>query len=142
MRKTICMALACLFTLSATATGIAAEKKVFKKKLKWHEVTAAYSVQTASVRTGCFSPELQGILSHIAKKTGQKPLVTSGYRPRAHRSKSMHRMCEAADIRMPGISEKKILAAAKSAPGIGGVGRYCNGIVHVDTGPKRTWVYC
>ena len=35
-----------------------------------------------------------------------------------------------------------IVAAARTAPGIGGIGRYCNGIVHVDIGPKRTWTYC
>jgi uncharacterized protein YcbK (DUF882 family) len=43
---------------------------------------------------------------------------------------------------VPGVSESTIIAAAKTAPGIGGIGRYCNGIVHVDIGPRRQWTYC
>ena len=64
----------------------------------------------------------------------------SVHRPRSGRSQ--HSRCYAADIRVPGVSESRILAAARSAPGIGGIGRYCNGIVHVDVGPKRTWAHC
>jgi uncharacterized protein YcbK (DUF882 family) len=105
-----------------------------------HDTTVAYTLQRVSVRASCFPDELKGILAHIAKKTGKKPIVTSGHRPRS--GKSQHSHCYAADIRVPGVSEKKIVAAAASAPGIGGIGRYCNGIVHVDIGPKRRWTYC
>lgn len=142
MRNILCVLLACLVTLSALTTAEAKDRFQRKVKLPVHTRTTAYSVQTASVTTGCFSPQLQGILAHIAAKTGRRPLVTSGYRPRSHRAKSQHRHCKAADIRVPGVSEKTILAAARSAPGIGGIGRYCNGIIHVDIGPKRHWVDC
>lgn len=54
----------------------------------------------------------------------------------------MHHGCMAADIRVPGASYRSIIAAARSAPGLGGLGTYCNGIVHVDIGPKRRWNYC
>jgi uncharacterized protein YcbK (DUF882 family) len=48
----------------------------------------------------------------------------------------------AADIRVPGVSVNRIVAAARTAPHIGGIGTYCNGLVHVDVGPKRRWRHC
>lgn len=106
-----------------------------------HKETLAYSLQTVSVKANCFPPQLRGILSYIAAKTGRRPIVTSGFRARG-RAHSQHRHCAAADIRVPGVSDRTIVAIAASAPGIGGIGRYCNGIVHVDIGPKRKWTYC
>jgi uncharacterized protein YcbK (DUF882 family) len=142
MRNLFWIALACLLTVSNFATADAKDGRARKVKLPAYSRSAAYTIQTVSVRTGCFSPRLEGILAHIAVKTGQRPLVTSGHRPRAHRRGSLHRLCQAADIRVPGVSESRIIAAARSAPGIGGIGRYCNGIIHVDTGPRRQWVHC
>jgi hypothetical protein len=142
MRILISLALACLLAVSNFAIAGAKDERPRKVKLPMHSRTIAYAVQTVSVRTGCFSSRLEGILAHIAMKTGRRPLVTSGHRPRAHRPGSMHRFCQAADIRVPGVSESRILAAARTAPGIGGIGRYCNGIVHVDTGPRRQWAHC
>ena len=142
MRTLTLLALALLLTLSGITSALAADGKPKKVKLPTYTRSTAYSVQTVSVETECFSNRLEGILAHIAAKTGRRPLVTSGHRPRAHRTGSMHRLCQAADIRVPGISERSILAAARTAPGIGGIGRYCNGIVHVDTGPKRQWTHC
>jgi hypothetical protein len=142
MRNLFSLALACLLAISSFAIAEAQDDRPRKVKLPVHQRTTAYAVQTVSVRTGCFSPRLEGILAHIAAKTGTRPLVTSGHRPQAHRSGSMHRFCQAADIRVPGVPESKILAAAKTAPGIGGIGRYCNGIVHVDTGARRHWTHC
>lgn len=142
MRNIFSIALSCLLTLTFFTAGEAKDEKRRKVKLPTHSISLAYSVQTVSVRTGCFSPRLEGILAHIAARTGQRPLVTSGHRPRASRSGSLHRTCQAADIRVPGVSERLIIAAALSAPGIGGVGRYCNGIIHVDTGARRNWAYC
>jgi uncharacterized protein YcbK (DUF882 family) len=140
MRCVFSIALACLMTASFITVAEAKDEK--RRKLPDHDVTLGYAVQTVSVRTGCFSPKLEAILSHIAAETGKRPMVTSGHRPRASRRGSLHRSCQAADIRVPGVSERSIIAAALSAPGIGGVGRYCNGIVHVDTGARRNWTYC
>lgn len=142
MRNLLLLALASLLAISNFAIAEARDNRPRKAKLPAHSRTMAYAVQTVSVRTGCFSARLEGILAHIAAKTGHRPLVTSGHRPRAHRRGSMHRSCRAADIRVPGVSESRILAAARTAPGIGGIGRYCNGIVHVDTGPRRQWAHC
>lgn len=142
MRNLFWIALACLLTVSSFATADDKDARARKAKLPAYSRSAAYTTQTVSVRTGCFSRRLEGILAHIARKTGQRPLVTSGHRPRAHRRGSLHRLCQAADIRVPGVAESRILAAARTAPGIGGIGRYCNGIVHVDTGPRRQWAHC
>lgn len=141
MRPIFSIALTCLLTLSFFTSGEARERRR-KARLPTHDISLAYATQTVSVRTGCFSPRLQSILAHIAARTGHRPLVTSGHRPQASRRGSLHRTCQAADIRVPGVSERSIIAAALSAPGIGGVGRYCNGIIHVDTGSRRNWAYC
>ena len=105
------------------------------------EASRSYMLQTVGVQASCFPEKLRNILSHIAAETHREPIVTSGLR--AHgRTGSLHRRCLAADIRVPGASYSAIIAAAVSAPDIGGVGTYCNGIFHVDLGPKRFWNYC
>lgn len=104
-------------------------------------VAKIYTIQTSRVRHRCFPGKLKAVLSHIARVVGRRPLVTSGHRSNGRRG-SYHRKCLAADIRVPGVSERRIVAAARSAPAIGGIGTYCNGIVHVDVGPKRSWRYC
>jgi uncharacterized protein YcbK (DUF882 family) len=139
MRTLFRVALGCVLSLCLLSPVEAVQKKKQHFFMK-HDTTVAYTLQRVSVRASCFPDELKGILAHIAKKTGKKPIVTSGHRPRS--GKSQHSHCYAADIRVPGVSEKAIVAAAASAPGIGGIGRYCNGIVHVDIGPKRRWTYC
>lgn len=141
IRNAFSIALACLLTFSFFTSAEARDGRRRKVRLPEHSMTAAYAAQTASVMTNCFSPRLA---KHIGAYCSQHraPLVTSGHRPRAHRAGSLHRLCQAADIRVPGVSESRILTAARTAPGIGGVGRYCNGIVHVDTAPRRQWVHC
>ncbi|MDE1159865.1 MAG: DUF882 domain-containing protein [Neorhizobium sp.] len=147
MRSFSRVALACLSIasltlaapLSAMAGGTVAQKKTLTTSFS-HDYSAYYTVQRVSVQTNCFPDRLEAILKHIAIETGHKPMVTSGHRP--HSGHSQHNRCFAADIRVPGVSDKTILAAAASAPGIGGIGQYCNGIIHVDVGPKRTWNYC
>jgi hypothetical protein len=140
MRTILLVALASLVTFSFAATAEAQSSQKRRGNLFKHDYSAAYTLQRVSVRASCFPTKLRAILAHIAAKTGRKPVVTSGHRPRAGRSQHSH--CYAADIRVPGVPERTILAAARSAPGIGGIGRYCNGIVHVDIGPKRAWAHC
>lgn len=144
MRLILCIGLSlALAATSAIAGEVSTDNNGVKKRranLFKHDYSAAYTVQRVSVRTGCFPEKLEAILAHIAQQTGRKPVVTSGHRPRAGASQHSH--CLAADIRVPGVSDRKVVAAASTAPGIGGIGRYCNGIIHVDVGPKRRWVYC
>jgi hypothetical protein len=140
MRILFRVALTCLLALGLNVTAEAGESHKRRSTSFKHDYSAFFTVQRISVRTSCFPEKLGAILAHIAQKTGHKPMVTSGHRP--HSGRSQHSHCYAADIRVPGVSERAILVAAASAPGIGGIGRYCNGIVHVDVGPKRQWAYC
>ncbi|PTM97534.1 YcbK family protein [Mycoplana dimorpha] len=131
-------ALSSLFAFDAEADGEV--QKIILKKEK-ARVTLAYATQTPRVRHSCFPGALHVVLAHIAAQTGRRPLVTSGHRSNGRRG-SYHRKCMAADIRVPGVAVSRIVAAARTAPGIGGIGTYCNGIVHVDVGPSRRWNYC
>lgn len=143
MQKNGSILLACVVALTslfATETMASRSHKHASKADKG-AVAKIYTTQTPRVRHRCFPGKLRGVLSHIARVVGRRPLVTSGHRSNGRRG-SYHRKCLAADIRVPGISVKRIIAAAKSAPAIGGIGTYCNGIVHVDVGPKRRWHHC
>jgi uncharacterized protein YcbK (DUF882 family) len=140
MRILFCVALASILTFSQAMAADLTPGKTRHATLFKHDYTAAYSVQTVSVKTACFPEKLEAILAHIAEETGKKPIVTSGHRP--HAGGSQHSHCLAADIRVPGVSDRAVIAAASTAPGIGGIGRYCNGIIHVDVGPQRRWVHC
>ncbi|ATN32742.1 peptidase M15 [Rhizobium sp. ACO-34A] len=141
MRSAIRVMLACLMTLTTQVDVNAGEtRKNRTATLKQHDYTAAYTLQRIGVRASCFPLGLRIILAHISRQTGRRLIITSGHRP--HSGRSQHTRCYAADFRIPGVSERRILAAAASAPGIGGIGRYCNGLVHVDIGPKRRWAYC
>lgn len=140
MRLFFRVALTCLVAASFAINAEAASTSKRRGTSFKHDYSAFYTVQRISVRTSCFPERLGAILAHIAQETGRKPVVTSGHRPRSGRSQHSH--CYAADIRVPGVSDRRIIAAAADAPGIGGIGQYCNGIIHVDVGPKRTWNYC
>ena len=143
MRNACCMALASLFALSSILTQDAQAGS--KRKTYFYPGKArlilAYAPQTGSVKSSCFPARLRAILAHIAQQTGHRPIITSGHRFGGRRH-SMHHNCMAADIRVPGVSYRSIVAAERSAPGLGGLGSYCNGIVHVDIGPRRRWFYC
>ncbi|MBX5184633.1 DUF882 domain-containing protein [Rhizobium sp. NZLR5] len=142
MQNASLLAMAGLFALQSATNAVGQDSKRPVLHLPSQDARLAYTVQTVSVRAGCFPERLRAVLSHIAAKTGRRPMITSGLRPHPSRHGSLHGKCLAADIRMPGLSERVIIAAARSAPGIGGIGTYCNGIVHVDVGPQRRWVDC
>ena len=142
MQKSCSTLLACVMALTSLFAGEAMASGKHRHAAKTEKGAAKiYTVQTPRVRHRCFPGKLRGILSHIARQVGRRPLVTSGHRSAGRRG-SLHRKCLAADIRVPGVSVKRIVAAARSAPAIGGIGTYCNGIVHVDVGAKRRWNYC
>jgi hypothetical protein len=142
MRKSCSTLLACMMALTSFLASEAMATGKHKHAARAERGAAKiYTVQTPRVRHRCFPGKLRAILFHIARQVGRRPLVTSGHRS-AGRKGSLHRKCLAADIRVPGVSVKRIVAAARSAPAIGGVGTYCNGIVHVDVGPKRSWRHC
>lgn len=143
LRKTSRVIAAGLMALSPfmASEGLTGSRNRETVKLKQHQKTYGYTLQRVSVKATCFPHRLNLVLAHIARKTGGRPIVTSGHRHGGRRG-SQHRNCMAADIRVPGVSTSRIVAAARTAPHIGGIGTYCNGLVHVDVGPKRRWRHC
>lgn len=101
----------------------------------------AYVHQTKTVRSSCFTPELQSVLRRLAKVFGRELIVTSGFRGRTpRRSGSYHGRCMAADIQVKGVSPGEVRRIALRTPGVGGVGSYCHTrSIHIDVGPRRTW---
>mgnify|MGYP001476106969 CR=1 FL=1 len=138
MRKIACAALA-VATLCGCVSVEAGQTQTME--IPAHKRTYYYSAQTSAVKDNCLPARLLHVLGHIRSKTGVKPILTSGKRSHGRRG-SMHRHCKAADIRVPGVKDSVVIAAARTAPGIGGIGRYCNGIIHVDVGPRREWTKC
>jgi len=109
------------------------------------EVTSSKTIfvaQTKSVKYRCFPAKLQGIIRFIQRETKRKVIITSGHRTYGRKG-SMHRSCRAADIRVPGVSMRRLKAVARRAPNIGGIGTYRGkpGLLHVDVGPRREWTY-
>jgi hypothetical protein len=92
------------------------------------------------VSTKCLPPVLQAVLQKVVARYGAVK-VTSTYRPiwRARRG-SYHRRCEAVDFRVPGIRPGEVLALVRTYEETGGHKVYWNGLIHVDTGPYRTWL--
>ncbi|MGL4438765.1 MAG: D-Ala-D-Ala carboxypeptidase family metallohydrolase [Bosea sp. (in: a-proteobacteria)] len=89
--------------------------------------------------TRCLPASLQRVLQSLVKQYGSVR-VTSTFRPawRARRN-SFHRRCQAMDLRVPGQSPRSVLQYVKTLTETGGHKVYWNGIVHVDTGPWRSW---
>lgn len=87
----------------------------------------------------CLPPVLKKILGKIADKYGAVK-VTSTWRPpwRARRG-SFHKRCEAMDFRVPGVRPRAVLDFARNLPEVGGNKVYWNGLIHIDTGPRRPW---
>ncbi len=87
----------------------------------------------------CLPEQLKGILGKIAEKYGAVK-VTSTWRPpwRARRG-SYHKRCEAMDFRVPGVRPRVVLEWARALPEVGGNHVYWNGLIHIDTGPRRPW---
>lgn len=87
----------------------------------------------------CVPPRLMSVLQRVVERYGAVR-VTSTWRPawRARRN-SWHRRCEAVDFRVPGVSPRAVIAFVRDMPEVGGRKVYWNGLVHIDTGPVRTW---
>lgn len=87
----------------------------------------------------CLPATLKAILVKVSDKFGAVK-VTSTWRPpwRARRG-SYHKRCEAMDFRVPGIRPRTVLDFARALPEVGGHKVYWNGLIHIDTGPRRPW---
>ena len=87
----------------------------------------------------CLPKLLKDVLGRVAAKYGAVK-VTSTWRPawRARRT-SYHRRCEAMDFRVPGVKPRLVLEWVRGMEDVGGHHVYWNGLIHVDTGPRRPW---
>ncbi len=87
----------------------------------------------------CLPQRLKLILARISEQYGAVK-VTSTWRPpwRARRG-SYHKRCEAMDFRVPGVRPRTVMDWVRAQPEVGGHKVYWNGILHVDTGPRRPW---
>ncbi|WP_110749369.1 YcbK family protein [Phyllobacterium leguminum] len=102
--------------------------------------------QRASVDTACLKPRLVSMLKTIEGHFRRPVIITSGYRSPSYNRlvrgarRSLHMLCEAADIQVEGVSKFEIARFVRALPGRGGVGTYCTtDSVHVDIGPERDW---
>lgn len=97
------------------------------------------------VEVSCLKPQLIVLLKTIERRFGKPVIITSGYRSPSYNrqvngaKRSMHMSCAAADIIVPDVDKWEVAKFARSLPGRGGVGTYCNQSIHVDVGPKRDW---
>ncbi|WP_244915093.1 YcbK family protein [Rhizobium sullae] len=103
-------------------------------------------IQNGSVEVGCFKPAMLNVIKAVEAHFGKPVVVTSGYRDPGHNrmvggaEESMHKTCDAADIKIDGISKWDIAGYIRSLPDRGGVGTYCHTeSVHLDTGKSRDW---
>lgn len=87
----------------------------------------------------CLPDQLKQTLGKIADRYGAVK-VTSTWRPpwRARRG-SYHKGCQAMDFRVPGVRPRIVLEWVRSLPEVGGHHVYWNGLIHIDTGPRRPW---
>lgn len=118
------------------------------------QATAAGTAQPGDVSGLKFAPGVDKRISEdIAQKvkqtetaSGESLTITSGFRDPARNAaaggarNSAHTTGKAVDIRFQGGVEDTVKLIQKaSASGVGGIGVYRPGFVHLDTGSKRVW---
>lgn len=103
-------------------------------------------VQNDEIQVGCFKPDLVRMIKSAENHFGRPVVVTSGYRDPSHNrlvggaDESFHKSCDAADLKVEGVSKWELASYLRSLPGRGGVGTYCHTeSVHLDTGSQRDW---
>lgn len=93
--------------------------------------------------SGCLNGTLRAVVAEIAASYGGVR-VNSTCRSRGHNSRvggarrSHHLTGDAVDFRVFG-NVRGALAYLRSHGGIGGIKHYGGGLIHADTGPRRSW---
>jgi hypothetical protein len=92
------------------------------------------------------TPAIANKVKDVQSGFGKGLLITSGFRDAARNrnargaANSVHMSGNAVDVTFPGNQEDTInFIKAASAKGLGGIGVYRPGFVHIDTGAKRVW---
>jgi zinc D-Ala-D-Ala carboxypeptidase len=104
-------------------------------------------VANSGVDTFCLTPKLRFALWGIETFFGRKVVVSSGYRDPFHNARvggqddSFHMKCMAADIFIPGVDKRRLIAAAYRNDLVGGLGCYPGrDFIHVDVRDRpRGW---
>ena len=104
-------------------------------------------VANASVETFCLSPKLRFLIADFEGHFRRKVVVSSGYRDPFHNGRvggadgSYHMKCMAADIFIPGVSKRNLIAAAYREGLVGGLGCYPGRqFIHIDVRDRpRGW---
>lgn len=161
---TIIMAVAAIAPASAQAAAGGNLGKTVAKTVRAHDmkadiIPASLGGMTRSlpagiypaspnVDTSCFKAPLVSMLTTIQHKYGKSVVITSGFRSRTHNISaggvkgSLHLSCDAADIKVAGVDKFELAKFVRTLPNRGGVGLYCHGAIHVDTGRARDWNWC
>ena len=104
-------------------------------------------VANSGVETFCLAPKLRVAIASIENRFRRKVVVTSGYRNPFHNAdvggadNSYHTKCMAADIFIPGISKRDLIATAYRNDLVGGLGCYPGrNFIHIDVRDRpRGW---
>lgn len=103
--------------------------------------TPAIPLAPLAGKTSGLNPKLVSRLRSMSVHFGTTVVVTSGCRSRKTNrgvKNSLHLKCLAADVRLNGVSQQRIVAYWRTHGG-GGTGTYGCSPAHVDIGPTRTW---
>jgi uncharacterized protein YcbK (DUF882 family) len=134
------LALACVVTLAACAT---APRNLYAP----YKTSFGMYIAHSEVNTFCLSPKLRFAIAAIEGRLGRKVVVNSGYRDPNHNSEvggsdnSYHMKCMAADIFIPGVSKRSLIAVAYRERLVGGLGCYpSRQFIHIDVRDRpRGW---
>ena len=96
-------------------------------------------VASRDVNAFCISPKLRLAIWEFEGNFGKKIVMNSGYRDPFHNAKnggasdSYHMKCMAADFFIPGVPKERLIAFARGAGVVGGLGCYPGkSFIHID----------
>ncbi len=87
----------------------------------------------------CVPERLMRVVQQVILRYGAVRVTSTWRPPHRARRNSWHRRCEAVDFRVPGVPPRTVMAFIRDMPEVGGRKIYWNGLLHIDTGPVRTW---
>lgn len=133
----LAMALACAATLTACAFSPSRDPYAGYSKNFGTWVT------NSKVDTVCLVPQLRMAIWSLETFFGRKAVLSSGYRNPFHnaavggKDDSYHMKCMAADLFIPGVDKRRLIAAAYRNGLIGGLGCYPGRpFIHIDVRPR------
>ena len=138
--RLVLLALACVSLLAGCATAP-------RNLSAPYQTSFGMYVAHSEVNTFCLAPQLRFAIAAIEGRFGRKVVVNSGYRDPQHNNdvggadNSYHMKCMAADIFIPGVSKRSLIAVAYRERLVGGLGCYPGRqFIHIDVRNRpRGW---